>query len=325
MNTEKVGRFIAEQRKKKELTQKQLADMLGVTDKAVSRWETGKGYPDIEILKALSEKLNVSINELLSGEIIPQERIAESAEEHIVYAYRKEKRTKKTSKIAVSVILICSLLICSIFALGRSNSDSREYIATIENTQTDEMITKLEYLLWENCRIGGKEIYEHTVCTDFNIKINTDNEILEFSMELQNNDFSYKTEITAFEGENNNQLRIVHGAVDRSKLGGDGFTYSSIMDALKNIDLVSLCKKHAPKEAQYSEMWVGFGGETTFSDKVATFGSDYQYLYENGKLNPVTTTEPLYGKNYVFDITPLVQGQEENMAYASCCIVYIKR
>ena len=67
MNAEKTGSFISLLRKEKGLTQKQLADILGVTDKAISRWETGKNYPDIELLEIISTTFNVTINELLEG------------------------------------------------------------------------------------------------------------------------------------------------------------------------------------------------------------------------------------------------------------------
>lgn len=323
MNTEKVGRFIAERRKEKNLTQKQLADLLGVTDKAVSRWETGKGYPDIEILRILSEKLNVSLNELLSGEKIPEEKIIESAEEHIVYAYRKEKKTKKKSRIIVAAVLICCVLICSVFAVNYSKGKEEIFYATVKNADRTEMLTKLEYVLWEEFAIGGNDIYEHTVCTDFDIRMNNENEILEFSMILLNNAYGYKTEITGFQKEKN-QIKIVHSLEDRKNLTQDGFTYSSIMDALKNIDLVSLCRKHTPQNENYSEIWVSFAGETTFSDSVAQFGSDYQYLYKDGELIFADTTEILEGKNYVFALIPKVQvGSDE--VYASCCNIYIKR
>lgn len=67
MDAHKTGRFIAELRKQKGLTQKELAEKLMVTDKAVSRWETGKGFPDTSLLAPLGEVLGVSANELLSG------------------------------------------------------------------------------------------------------------------------------------------------------------------------------------------------------------------------------------------------------------------
>ena len=70
MNIEKTGQFIAELRREKQFTQVQLADALHVSDKAISRWETGRGFPDIDNLEALSECLDVSIAELIKGERI---------------------------------------------------------------------------------------------------------------------------------------------------------------------------------------------------------------------------------------------------------------
>ena len=70
MNIEKTGQFIAELRREKQFTQVQLADTIRVSDKAVSRWETGRGFPDIDNLEALSECLDVSIAELIKGERI---------------------------------------------------------------------------------------------------------------------------------------------------------------------------------------------------------------------------------------------------------------
>ena len=81
MNTEKTGSFIAELRKEKGLTQAQLAEQLHVSDKAVSRWETGRGFPDIGSLEDLSEKLEVSVAELLKGERITEPLPAEEARE----------------------------------------------------------------------------------------------------------------------------------------------------------------------------------------------------------------------------------------------------
>ena len=68
MNNEKTGALIAQIRKEKELTQKQLADKIGVSNATISKWETGKGFPDISLLEPLSEALNVSVSEILLGE-----------------------------------------------------------------------------------------------------------------------------------------------------------------------------------------------------------------------------------------------------------------
>ena len=66
----KTGQFIARRRKAIGLTQKELAEQLGVTNKAVSKWETGGGMPDVSVLKELSQILEVSVDELLEGEYI---------------------------------------------------------------------------------------------------------------------------------------------------------------------------------------------------------------------------------------------------------------
>lgn len=68
MNNIKIGKFIAECRKKINLTQMQLAEKLNITDRAISKWETGKCLPDVSIMSELCKELNITLNELLSGE-----------------------------------------------------------------------------------------------------------------------------------------------------------------------------------------------------------------------------------------------------------------
>ena len=75
MNQEKIGKFIAKLRKEKNMTQIELAESLGITDRAISKWENGRGMPDLSLLTPLCEKLGVSINELLSGERLDKKDI----------------------------------------------------------------------------------------------------------------------------------------------------------------------------------------------------------------------------------------------------------
>lgn len=84
MNQEKIGKFIAEQRKLKNFTQEQLAAHLNITKNAVSKWERGLGLMDMSLLRPLSELLDVSVNELLAGEKIKKEDIAKTSEENII-------------------------------------------------------------------------------------------------------------------------------------------------------------------------------------------------------------------------------------------------
>ena len=73
MDQIKIGKFIAELRKEKNMTQQQLAEKLGVSYKTISKWETGRGMPELSTIKPLSEELDVSINELLSGEKVEKQ------------------------------------------------------------------------------------------------------------------------------------------------------------------------------------------------------------------------------------------------------------
>ena len=84
MNQEKIGRFIAECRKKNNLTQEKLAEQLGISDRAVSKWERGLNLPDASLMLELSRIFDISINELLNGEIIEKNKYMEKAEEKLL-------------------------------------------------------------------------------------------------------------------------------------------------------------------------------------------------------------------------------------------------
>ena len=84
MNQEKIGRFIAECRKKNNMTQSQLAEKLNITDRAISKWENGKSMPDSSIMLDLCSELKISVNELLSGEMIGMNNYDKRAEENLL-------------------------------------------------------------------------------------------------------------------------------------------------------------------------------------------------------------------------------------------------
>ena len=87
MNQEKIGQFIKQIRQDNNLTQKDLADKLGVTYQAVSKWENGKNVPDIATLKEISELFNTNIDEILNGE--KKEKISEQTKEKNNYIVKK--------------------------------------------------------------------------------------------------------------------------------------------------------------------------------------------------------------------------------------------
>ena len=105
MNQEKIGKFIATLRKEHSMTQKELAQCLGVSDKTVSKWETGRGLPEISIMRSLCETLDVSINELLSGEKLDVPSYHEKAEENIVTLMQRRSNKKKVIHVVISTAL----------------------------------------------------------------------------------------------------------------------------------------------------------------------------------------------------------------------------
>lgn len=95
MDQIKIGKFIAGQRKQKGLTQMQLAEMLGITDRAISKWENGKGMPDSSIMLDLCDKLGITVNELLSGEKIMKNEYNEKLEQNLIGMVKQKEEADK--------------------------------------------------------------------------------------------------------------------------------------------------------------------------------------------------------------------------------------
>ena len=116
MDQIKIGKFIAECRKKKNLTQAQLAEKLNITDRAISKWETGKAMPDSDIMLELCCILGINVNELLYGEMIDMEQKDAQLNDLIFQMAKNEERYHKRLQHSALVIVATSLiaLICLI-------------------------------------------------------------------------------------------------------------------------------------------------------------------------------------------------------------------
>lgn len=104
MNQEKIGKFIAECRKEAGFTQASLGEQLGITDRAVSKWENGKSMPDISIMMDLCELLNINVNELLTGERLSMENYKLKAEENLLELQKQEELNNKKLLMLETVI-----------------------------------------------------------------------------------------------------------------------------------------------------------------------------------------------------------------------------
>ena len=94
MDQIKIGKFIAETRKKKNKTQRQLADALSISDKTVSKWECGKGLPDISLMMPLCEILQITVNDLLTGERVSKDDYQKKAEENMMNLMKENEENK---------------------------------------------------------------------------------------------------------------------------------------------------------------------------------------------------------------------------------------
>lgn len=119
LNQEKTGKFMAEMRRLQNLTQKQLAEQVGVSDKTVSKWETGRSMPDNAIIMDVCLLLNISVNELLSGEKFSEEHYVGKAEENMLELVKETEYHKQKGKwtIAGTIFSFILLVFACIFTI----------------------------------------------------------------------------------------------------------------------------------------------------------------------------------------------------------------
>lgn len=116
MDQIKTGKFIAEARRAQNLTQRQLADKLAISDKTVSKWECGKGLPEVSLMLPLCEILQIGVNDLLSGEKLAEENYRKKAEENLMNLMQENAENKERMTLSIicgvmTIIAVCSLVI----------------------------------------------------------------------------------------------------------------------------------------------------------------------------------------------------------------------
>ena len=156
MTSKECGGFISELRKEKKLTQKELAEKIIVSDKAVSRWETGKGYPDVTSLVSLSEYFDVSVNELLSGKRLTDDNIKETADENLISVFEQVQKNKKQQNLQVAaytsvliVVLLPVLIIISkeLFVSMTTQIQAENIISAVVSTVVGIVLLIVGFLM----------------------------------------------------------------------------------------------------------------------------------------------------------------------------------
>ncbi len=119
MDQIKIGKFIAECRRKNGLTQIQLAEKLGITDRAISKWENGRSLPDSSIMLELCDILKISVNDLLSGEVVSMNNYDKNLEENLIKMVKeKEKSDERLLKVEVIFGIVGVILCLGIIFVG---------------------------------------------------------------------------------------------------------------------------------------------------------------------------------------------------------------
>lgn len=118
MDQIKIGGFIAEERKRKGYTQKILSEKLGISDKKISKWERGNGFPEVSLLIPLCSELDITVNELLSGERVSEEQYRKKAEENMVNLVKEAQENKKKIILSVMVGILTILAAVPLFMVA---------------------------------------------------------------------------------------------------------------------------------------------------------------------------------------------------------------
>jgi len=118
MDQIKIGKFIAQERKRKNLNQKQLAEQLGISDKTISKWERGNGFPEVSLLLPLCEKLDISVNELLTGKRVSEEEYRGKAEENMVNLIKEAQESKKKIILSAAVAGLTIIAAVPLFVIS---------------------------------------------------------------------------------------------------------------------------------------------------------------------------------------------------------------
>ena len=129
MNQTMIGSYIAQKRRSLNLTQEQLAEKLGVSNKTISKWENGKSMPDYSIIQKLCETLNVTLSELMDGEDAAENSVRAYDEEQILDLLRRTQELERHRQLLSGVLLIVLGIACNAMSATIGGSDVKDFIS----------------------------------------------------------------------------------------------------------------------------------------------------------------------------------------------------
>ncbi len=307
VNTYQFGKFLAQLRKEKGLTQIQLAEQLNVTDKAISRWETGKNYPDIEIFEELSNILDVSISELLEGKRIETENLFTVSEEHVVKEIKKNKKFNKKYRIIIFIVMVFAILFGCIAMKANGVFDGVIY-SKIPCYSNDilTIMNNIDGYITQRPKSNGDFIIDYGF---FFLKHDkTTNDIFYLSGTCENGRAFYTNTMYNETNSDNNYCFI--GEFRKNQECADGIPFDDLKRIVSQLDLSSL-----PNHEKYE---LSIEGVYSYN-KDNLNPNDYQksikkFIFSNGILQKHTENY-ISGKFLLITISGFDNGSGHSIAY----------
>ena len=322
MDTVKIGAFIKAQRNSLNMTQKDLAEKIGCTDKAISRWETGKGLPDSSFLIPLASILGITVNELLTGEKISEETFSQKSDDNLVNAVQGIEKTVKKGKIT-KIFLIIALIFCflSVLLLVKTAVKSHNTDTYTGVFETKNRITVMEMLF----DLNEQEHFftENTVCTNYEIELDSAGDMVKAKITM-NDEFTHEyvniVLLSTTEQDNQISYRIFR---QRDFISAeDGILFTDLCSLLINSDIAEESKKYSDIEDfdtifidGLSTLYFNFDGQSHIS-------FDRQHLFDDGELKKASNASEMNGKYYEIVISTFNRTTNEQ---GRCFSVYIER
>ena len=322
MDVMKIGEFIKSQRTELNMTQKDLAEKIGCTDKAISRWETGKGMPDSSFLVPLAGILGITVNELLTGEKIPEETFTQKLEDNLVEAVYKTETAVKNGKM-VKFFLIIAVIFCvfSISFLIKTVIDKQNTVTYVGDFYTKNRIAVTELLIDLDSR--NSYFSENTVCTDIDIRLDSDGNFKKAEITMNDESMHEYINIVLFSpSEQPEQLSYRIMKKNSYYSTEDGILYSDLCNFLKNEDFIESAKKYSEIE-NFDEFYITGMSTLYFNfDGNGNTGFASQHLFANDEFKKVSNDYGMNGKYYEIGVGTI---DTETGANCTCFGVYIER
>ena len=307
MNAGEFGKFLSQLRKEKGLTQLQLAEKLNVTDKAVSRWETGKNYPDIEIFEDLSKELDISISELLEGKRIEKEKLLTVSEEQVVTQIKKRKKSNKSYKIVICIILLITLVFGYIALKVNGVFDGVIYNKMpCYSNDVLTIMNNIDGYIFQRSESEGEFIIDNGFF--FINSDKTTDDIFYLSGTCENGRAFYAN--TLYEQINPEDSYIFIGEFRKNQERAIGITFNDLKKLVSQLDLTLL-----PKHQKYE---LHIQGNCNY-DNESLNSNDYQksikkFIFSNSVLQSYMN-DSLSGDFVLITISGFDEGTGNNVAY----------